>query len=160
MPSLDLMDETFILAAPLTVARLVADSSRWPRWWPGLALTVAEDRGRAGIRWQVGQGTTQERSNKRGGATWERSNRRGGATRERSNRRGRLTGTMEIWVEPHLDGAIAHHYLRVDPAGRRLGRRARRYWARQAKRALWSMKDELESARPVGAGLRSPGRAS
>ena len=149
MPSLDLMDETFILAAPLTVARLVADSSRWPRWWPGLALTVAEDRGRAGIRWQVGPGTTRGRSNKRGGAT-----------RERSNRRGRLTGTMEIWVEPHLDGAIAHHYLRVDPAGRRLGRRARRYWARQAKRALWSMKDELESARPVGAGLRSPGRAS
>src|SRR5882757_5656310 len=149
MPSLDLMDETFILAAPLTVARLVADSSRWPRWWPGLALTVAEDRGRAGIRWQVGPGTTRERGNKRGGAT-----------RERSNRRGRLTGTMEIWVEPHLDGAIAHHYLRVDPAGRRLGRRARRYWARQAKRALWSMKDELESARPVGAGVRSPGRAS
>jgi len=128
------MDETFIVAAPATVARLVADSSRWPRWWPGLVLTVAEDRGPAGIRWQVGAGTT----------------------RGRSTKKSPLTGTMEIWVEPHQDGVIAHYYLRVDPTGRRMRRRARHKRARQAKHALWSLKDELERGRPVGEPLRSP----
>lgn len=122
MPQLDLMDETFIVAAPRTVATVVADRSRWAQWWPGLELTVQEDRGIAGIRWLVS------------GDSW--------------------IGSMEIWVQPHLDGVIAHYYLRVDPAGgrmpaRRLGRR-RRDWQRRAKRVLWALKDELEKGRPVG----------
>jgi hypothetical protein len=121
MPQLDLMDEVFIVAAPRTVATVVADRARWPQWWPGLDLTVQEDRGVAGIRWLVD---------------------------------GWWTGSMEIWVQPHLDGVIAHYYLRIDPAGarmsaRRLGRH-RRAWGRRSKRLLWALKDELEAGRPVG----------
>lgn len=29
------------------------EPDRWPGWWPDLALAVAEDRGRSGVRWQV-----------------------------------------------------------------------------------------------------------
>src|SRR5699024_3918761 len=33
--------------------------------------------------------------------------------------RGALIGTMEIWLEPVLDGTILHYFLRADPAGSR-----------------------------------------
>ncbi len=122
MPQLDLMDETFIVASPATVAGAVADASRWPGWWPELSLRVAEDRGPEGVRWAVA------------GERW--------------------TGTMEVWVEPHLDGVIAHYYLRVDPVGRGVTRRgldrARRGWARRSRRLMWALKDELEQGRPAG----------
>jgi hypothetical protein len=122
MPQLDLMDETFIVASPATVAAAVADAARWPGWWPELTLDVVEDRGPEGVRWSVA------------GERW--------------------TGTMEVWVEPHLDGVIAHYYLRVDPVGRTLGRRGRervrRDWARHSRRLMWGLKDELEKGRPPG----------
>ncbi len=53
MPSLDLVDETFVRAAPAAVAREVADPAQWRRWWPDLQLTVFMDRGRQGVRWNV-----------------------------------------------------------------------------------------------------------
>lgn len=122
MAQLDLMDETFIVASPATVAAAVADASRWPGWWPELRLQVAEDRGPEGVRWVVV------------GERW--------------------TGSMEVWVEPHLDGVIAHYYLRVDPVGRSLSRRgrerARRGWARRNRHLMWALKDELEKGRPAG----------
>ena len=34
---------------------------------------------------------------------------------------GPLTGTMEIWLEPVLDGVVLHYYLHAEPAGRRPG---------------------------------------
>jgi hypothetical protein len=49
----DLVDETFVVAAPETVAAVVHDPARWTRWWPDLDLTVFMDRGTAGIRWSV-----------------------------------------------------------------------------------------------------------
>ncbi|OLR95154.1 polyketide cyclase / dehydrase and lipid transport [Actinokineospora bangkokensis] len=29
---------------------------------------------------------------------------------------GALTGTMEVWLEPVLDGTLVHYFLRADPA--------------------------------------------
>jgi len=50
---LDLVDETFVVAAPARVAAAVRDPARWPRWWPDLTLGVFQDRGEQGIRWNV-----------------------------------------------------------------------------------------------------------
>jgi hypothetical protein len=53
VPTVDLIDETYVVAAPEAVAEAVHDRERWARWWPGLALTVFMDRGEKGIRWSV-----------------------------------------------------------------------------------------------------------
>lgn len=53
MPSVDLVDETFVVVDPGVLAAIVADSGRWRVWWPDLELTVFMDRGREGIRWTV-----------------------------------------------------------------------------------------------------------
>jgi len=51
--TLDLVDETFVVAAPTTVAAVVRDPDRWLGWWPDLRLSVFQDRGDAGVRWNV-----------------------------------------------------------------------------------------------------------
>jgi hypothetical protein len=51
--ALDLIDETFVVADPAAVAAVVRDPRRWERWWPDLRLAVFQDRGDAGIRWNV-----------------------------------------------------------------------------------------------------------
>jgi hypothetical protein len=53
VPTVDLIDETYVVAAPEAVAAAIHDRARWAVWWPGLALTVFMDRGVAGIRWSV-----------------------------------------------------------------------------------------------------------
>ena len=53
MPTVDLIDETYVVAAPEAVAAAVHDPARWRQWWPDLALTVFMDRGLDGIRWSV-----------------------------------------------------------------------------------------------------------
>jgi hypothetical protein len=62
-----------------------------------------------------------------------------------------LAGTVEIWLEPHRDGVLLHHFLRLDPVGGRLSdRRAAactRRLAWHAKRVFWQLKDELEADR-------------
>lgn len=67
---------------------------------------------------------------------------------------GAWTGTSEIWIEPCADGCVAHYYLRIDRAGRRLsGRRARREVRRRrvrGRQVAWAIKDALESGRTVG----------
>ncbi|GGG05274.1 hypothetical protein GCM10007304_19190 [Rhodococcoides trifolii] len=30
---------------------------------------------------------------------------------------GELVGTMEVWLEPSLDGVIVHYFLHAEPAG-------------------------------------------
>ena len=52
-PSVDLVDETYIAAAPGVVARAVAAPAAWAGWWPGLVLAVTADRGPEGLRWSV-----------------------------------------------------------------------------------------------------------
>jgi hypothetical protein len=53
VPGLDLVDETFVVAAPAEVAAAVADAARWPAWWPDLRLSIFQDRGEHGIRWNL-----------------------------------------------------------------------------------------------------------
>ena len=53
MPLVDLVDDTFVVAAPRTLAGIVADPVRWARWWPELMLTTTWDRGDQGRQWSV-----------------------------------------------------------------------------------------------------------
>ena len=133
MPTVDLVDETFVVADRANIAAVVADPARWAAWWPDLTLSVFMDRGLDGIRWTVS---------------------------------GRWVGSLEIWLEPVGDGVLLHHYARLDPVDRATGvaralpadasgwrraARARAARARSWKRAVWSLKDELEAGRPAGA---------
>jgi hypothetical protein len=68
--------------------------------------------------------------------------------------RGPATGSMEVWLEPDLNGVRVHYFLRLDaPAGRRLSqRRAQRTvlaHRRRAKRVFWALKDEVEGRSAV-----------
>ena len=53
MPLVDVIDETFVVAPPALVAAAVKEPSFWARVFPGLDLTVFEDRGDEGIRMTV-----------------------------------------------------------------------------------------------------------
>jgi hypothetical protein len=126
VPSVDVVDETFVAVPPAAVATEFADPRRWSRLWPDLRLTVMTDRGAAGIRWTV---------------------------------QGALVGSMEIWLEPVLDGTLLHYYLRADPAGpdgrprpvppRRGAAEAGRR-QRAAKAIAFACKDRLEAGRAPG----------
>jgi hypothetical protein len=125
-----LIDQTWIDAPVRAVSTVVADCANWRRWWPGLELTVARDRKDKGIQWSARSRPVA---------------RRFGADRVE------LVGTVEIWLEPHRDGVILHHFVRLDPVGDRLSDRAAaartRRLAWHAKRMFWQLKDELESSR-------------
>ncbi len=120
--SIQVADQTFVVASGAAVAEVLADRSRWRRWWPDLQLEVREDRGDKGIRWLV---------------------------------RGPLTGTMEVWLEPSLDGVILHYFLHGEPepqqarAPRALAaaNRARRI---AGKKMSFEVKALLEAGRPAG----------
>jgi hypothetical protein len=66
--------------------------------------------------------------------------------------RGALVGTMEVWLEPVLDGTVLHYFLRADfpdgAAGRPLKEIARRQ--RAAKAVALDLKFVLEDGRPPG----------
>jgi hypothetical protein len=132
VPTVDLVDETFVVVDRAELAAVVADPERWRLWWPDLEVTVFMDRGLDGIRWSA---------------------------------RGRWVGSLEIWLEPHGDGVLVHHYQRLDPVDPRTGhpraeptdvagwRRAARERDRRArawKRHAWALKDETESGRRAG----------
>jgi hypothetical protein len=72
---------------------------------------------------------------------------------------GALVGSMEVWLEPVLDGTVLHYYLRADPAdaaGRPVPLQPRRAVAeaarrqRAAKAVAMGLKDLLEGGRPPG----------
>ncbi|MGW1739144.1 polyketide cyclase / dehydrase and lipid transport [Nocardia sp. NPDC001965] len=66
---------------------------------------------------------------------------------------GGLTGTMEVWLEPSLDGVILHYFLHAEPPRplppRKLAaaNRARRV---AGKVMSFEVKDRLEDDRPAG----------
>ncbi|MCW2631136.1 MAG: hypothetical protein JWR88_98 [Pseudonocardia sp.] len=73
--------------------------------------------------------------------------------------RGGLVGSMEVWLEPVLDGTVLHYFLRADatdptgrpaplPARRAAGEVRRRQLA--AKAIAFELKDRLEAGRPPG----------
>jgi len=120
--SIQVADQTFVVASGAAVAEVLADRGRWRRWWPDLQLEVREDRGDKGIRWLVS---------------------------------GPLTGTMEVWLEPALDGVILHYFLHAEPeppqnlSPRALAalNRARRV---AGKKMSFELKALLEAGRPAG----------
>ncbi|GAA5119330.1 polyketide cyclase / dehydrase and lipid transport [Pseudonocardia adelaidensis] len=126
MPSVDVVDETFLAVPPAVVAAEFAVPSRWLQLWPDLHLQVMADRGVEGIRWTV---------------------------------RGALVGSMEVWLEPVLDGTLLHYYLRADPADRdglprpaaprRAAAEAMRR-QRAAKAIAFACKERLEAGREPG----------
>ncbi|CAN5633234.1 hypothetical protein BH09ACT8_BH09ACT8_54140 [soil metagenome] len=124
MNSIQVADETFVAMDGATVGAAISEPARWRRWWPDLHLQVVEQRGAAGIRWTV---------------------------------TGALTGTMEVWLEPMLDGVILHYFLHAEPSGAAAWELAkmdlvkRNHHRRVAgKRMAFEIKNELESARPLG----------
>ncbi|MCF7548322.1 MULTISPECIES: polyketide cyclase / dehydrase and lipid transport [Pseudonocardia] len=125
MPSVDVVDETFLAVPPARVAPIFADPAAWARFWPDLTCEVLADRGLEGMRWTVG---------------------------------GALTGSMEVWLEPMLDGTCVHYFLRADPLGpdgpaplrgRRAVAEVRRR-QRHAKRIAFALKSHLERGRAPG----------
>jgi hypothetical protein len=68
--------------------------------------------------------------------------------------RGGLTGTMEVWLEPVLDGTLLHYFLRADPPEpfRRPSDQLRAVQRRQvaAKQAALDLKLTLEDGREPG----------
>ncbi len=70
---------------------------------------------------------------------------------------GALTGTMEVWLEPMLDGVILNYFLHAEPAGAAAWEVARMDLAKAnhqrrvaGKRMAFEVKMSLERARPVG----------
>ncbi len=67
---------------------------------------------------------------------------------------GAANGTMEIWLEPVLDGVVLHYFLHAEPAGdtARMNLAAINHRRRVAgKRMAFEVKNTLEASRPVGA---------
>jgi hypothetical protein len=126
MPSVDVVDQTFLAVPPALLAAEFARPERWRELWPDLALEVMTDRGERGVRWTV---------------------------------RGALVGSMEVWLEPVLDGTVLHYFLRADPPDDRgrpaplSPRRAAAEIARRqraAKAIALGLKDRLEAGRAPG----------
>jgi hypothetical protein len=70
---------------------------------------------------------------------------------------GALTGTMEIWLEPVLDGVVLHYFLHAEPSGVAAWQLAKmnlpklNHQRRVAgKKMAFEVKQELERTRPVG----------
>jgi hypothetical protein len=70
---------------------------------------------------------------------------------------GALTGSMEIWLEPMLDGVILHYFLHAEPAGvagwqlAKMNLATLNHRRRVAgKRMAFEVKRNLEASRPVG----------
>ena len=70
---------------------------------------------------------------------------------------GALTGTMEIWLQPELDGVLFNYFLHAEPAGATARQLARMNLAKMnhqrrvaGKRMVFGLKNKLEQSRPVG----------
>jgi hypothetical protein len=53
VPSVHIIDEIFVVASQALLRDIVCDEARWAGWFPGLTLTLYEDRGLNGVRWQL-----------------------------------------------------------------------------------------------------------
>ena len=70
---------------------------------------------------------------------------------------GSLTGTMEVWLQPVLDGAILHYFLHAEPSGAAAHQLAKMNLAKMnhqrrvaGKNMAFEVKRRLEATRPVG----------
>ena len=132
MPTVDLVDETFVVVDRARLAAIVADPQRWRAWWPDLELMVFMDRGLDGLRWSVT-------------GVWV----------------GSLEIWLEevgdgvlvhhyARLDPVIRGTPEPAPAAGDTAGWRRAARARARRARAWKQVVWALKDELEQGRPIG----------
>jgi hypothetical protein len=73
--------------------------------------------------------------------------------------RGALVGTMEVWLEPMLDGTLLHYFLRAElsaPARPRDVDRERRRRQQAAKAIALRLKSILEDGRAPGCPPSAP----
>ena len=70
---------------------------------------------------------------------------------------GALTGTMEVWLQPVLDGVILHYFLHAEPSGVAAWQLAKMNLAKMnhqrrvaGKDMAFEVKRRLEATRPVG----------
>ena len=70
---------------------------------------------------------------------------------------GSLTGTMEVWLQPVLDGVILHYFLHAEPSGVAAWQLAKMNLATMnhqrrvaGKDMAFEVKRRLEATRPVG----------
>ncbi|MBJ8343240.1 polyketide cyclase / dehydrase and lipid transport [Antrihabitans sp. YC2-6] len=66
---------------------------------------------------------------------------------------GALTGTMEVWLEPALDGVILHYFLHAEPTGAFDSRKVlelNRIRRVAGKKMSFEIKGELEAGRKPG----------
>jgi hypothetical protein len=70
---------------------------------------------------------------------------------------GPLTGTMEIWLEPMLDGVLLHYFLHAEPSRGAARESAKRNLAKMThkrrvagKKMAFEVKASLDRSRPVG----------
>src|SRR5689334_15729974 len=80
-----------------------------------------------------------------------------GALGHRWTVNGALTGTMEVWLEPALDGVILNYFLHAEPAGVAAWQLAKMNLAKinhqrrvAGKKMSFEVKRKLEASRPVG----------
>jgi hypothetical protein len=128
VPTVDLVDETFVVADRAALAALVADPARWERWWPDLVLTVFMDRGLDGIRWSASGAWVGSVE------LWLEP----------------VADGVLVHHYARLDRPGAGPPAPEDTAGRRRAARARARRARAWKRTVWALKDELEAGREPG----------
>lgn len=70
---------------------------------------------------------------------------------------GALTGTMEVWLEPSLDGVVLHYFLHAEPSGVAAWQLAKLNLAKMThrrrvagKNMAFEVKTALEASRPIG----------
>ena len=70
---------------------------------------------------------------------------------------GALTGTMEIWLEPSLDGVVLHYFLHAEPTGVAAWQLAKLNLPKMThrrrvagKKMAFEVKATVERSRPVG----------
>lgn len=73
---------------------------------------------------------------------------------------GALVGTMEVWLEPVLDGTVVHHFLHADRPALALRDVPAQVHVRrlQAKQVAFELKRTLEAGRPAGEPPSGTGR--
>lgn len=119
----DIIEETFVVAAPERVRPLVCDEARWRSWFPGIRLTSYDDRGPLGVRWSTSGdlvGTAEAWLEAHGDGT-----------------------IVHVYLRGDPCGAHAHRLRRSD-------RRVTRRYVLPLKRHLLRVKDVLEAGRAPG----------
>ncbi|HRY10291.1 MAG: polyketide cyclase / dehydrase and lipid transport [Actinobacteria bacterium] len=132
MAGVDLVDETFVVVEPHTLAAIVADPAKWTQWWPDLQLAVFMDRGVLGQRWSMTGALVGSLE------IWIEPVADGCIVHHY------LRG------EPSADGRTPDPWPDT-PAGWRRAAKERARRAKAWKRTIWALKRDLEGDRVAGA---------